>query len=153
MAQSRYLRTIWLVVAVAAAVLSVLLLTRTPIAKVGARPHASNASNTYVLCLNKAGSAYKPKVRPRHCAIYGRNGSFAGGVNLKKIRWHNWGHRRARAKAIECGFHLPCEHIRARVRVRRLRERCGREVYTRLKARTKYGSSRVDRPGCSGPAH
>jgi hypothetical protein len=77
---------------------------------------------------------------------------LAGGVNLRKIRWHNWGHRRARAKAIECGFHLPCADIRATVRVYRLRERCGREVYTRLKAQTKYGSSKPHPPACSGSA-
>jgi len=116
----------------------------------GAQP--TDKTNRYILCLNKQGTAYVPKVKPHRCAIYGRHGSFAGGVNLKQIHWHNWGHGRARAKAIECGFHLPCEHIRAHVRVRRLRGRCRRKVYPRLEAHTKFGTSRPRPPGCPGPA-
>ena len=107
---------------------------------------ATGRANTYILCLNKRSSSYVPKVKPHHCAIFGVEGRSKG-VELTKIHWHNWGHRRARAKAIECGFHLPCRHIRAHVRVRRLRVRCGREVYSRLREHTKFGSARPRPPG------
>jgi hypothetical protein len=71
---------------------------------------------------------------------------------LKKLKWRDWGHEHANAKGIECGFHLPCEDIKAKVRAWRPRERCGKRVYTRLEATTRFGHSRADVQGCPGPA-
>jgi hypothetical protein len=84
--------------------------------------------------------------------IYGRGGISAGGVFLKKLKWRDWGHARAKAKGIECGFRLPCQNIKAKVRAWRPRERCGKRVYTRLEATTRFGHSRADVQGCPGPA-
>lgn len=111
----------------------------------------SVAGSTAILCANSDGSEYRRKERPRKCAIFGRNGIFAGGVNLKKIRWKGWGQKRARAKAIECGFHLPCADIRARVRASKPRTRCGHRVYTRIKVRTRFGRATPRPAGCPGP--
>lgn len=111
---------------------------------------ATGRANTYILCMNKRSSSYVPKVKPHRCAIFGVEGGPRG-VDLKKIHWHNWGHRRAWAKAIECGFRLPCQHIRAHVRVRRLRVRCRRTVYSRLREHTKFGSHHPRPQGCPGP--
>lgn len=105
---------------------------------------------TYLICLNRDGSRYRRKEQPKQCAIHGKGGVFAGGVNLKKLNWRGWGSSRAKATGIECGFRLPCQKIKAKVRVWRPRERCGKRVYTRFKARTKYGSSRADVHGCPG---
>jgi hypothetical protein len=117
-------------------------------------PAAGRAAKaeTHLLCLNGDGiSEYRRKDRPKQCTIFGQGGIFAGGVNLKKLKWRGWGHKRARANGIECGFHLPCQNIKAKVRVWRPRERCGKRVYTRLRARTRYGHSRADVQGCPGP--
>jgi hypothetical protein len=109
-------------------------------------------AETQLLCLNGDGSEYRRKDRPKQCAIYGKGGISAGGVNLKKLKWRNWGNARAKAKGIECGFHLPCADINAKVKAWRPRERCGKRVYTRLVATTRFGHSRADVQGCPGPA-
>src|ERR687887_1000968 len=79
------------------------------------------AKHTNILCLNKAGTEYVVKYRPRTCAHFGPGGVFAGGVNLKRIRWRAWNRPSVRGRARECGFHLPCENIRVRVRAYRRR--------------------------------
>ena len=107
---------------------------------------------THLVCLNGDGTEYRRKEQPKQCAILGQGGIFAGGVNLEKLRWRDWGHKRAEATGIECGFHLPCENIKAKVRAWRPRERCGKRVYTRLEATTHFGHSRADVQGCPGPA-
>lgn len=106
-----------------------------------------------ILCGNDDGSEYRPKERPKQCVIFGPNGIFAGGINLKKIHWESWGGGRAKGSGIECGFHLPCADIQAEVTARRPRERCGRVVYTRIKAETRYGKATPRPPGCPGPAY
>jgi hypothetical protein len=115
-------------------------------------PPAPAKAETHLVCLNGDGSEYRRKDRPKQRAIYGRGGIFAGGVNLKKLKWRSWGHARAKAKGIECGFHLPCADITAKVRAWRPRERYGKRVYTRLKATTRFGHSRANAQGCPGPA-
>jgi hypothetical protein len=136
------------VIAVLMAALVALMGTPT-MAAVG---HTAAKAKTHLLCLNGDGSEYRRKERPKQCAIYGQGGIFAGGVNLKKLKWKAWGHKRAKAKGIECGFHLPCADIKAKVRAWRPRERCGHRVYTRLKATTRFGHSCADVQGCPGPA-
>jgi hypothetical protein len=105
----------------------------------------------YIACLNDSGARYVLKQKPSRCARYGPTGADAGGVNLRRIHWRGWGGRQAGARAIEGGFHLPLEHIRAHVRVFRIR-RCGEaRVYTRLIATSRFGTSRTPR-ACPGPA-
>ena len=112
---------------------------------------AAGAAPTKLLCATRDGTRYKRKARPRQCTIFGPGGSFGGGVNLRKLRWHGWGHSRARARGIEIGFHRPPQHIRVRVQAWRPRMRCGHRVYTRFKARSRFGTSRPRPHGCPGP--
>jgi hypothetical protein len=104
-------------------------------------------------CLDKSGARYVKKVSPRRCAAYGPAGDFARGVNLKRIKWRKWGGRSAKGRAIECGFHLPCSRIRAKVKAFRPRRACGGgRTYTRLRVRTRHGRTVVRLPRCRRPA-
>jgi hypothetical protein len=106
--------------------------------------------NTHIYCLSKDGSEYVRRYRPHHCAAYSkpRGGSFGGGVNLKHLHWRSWGGGIARARGIECGFHLPCAHIKARIKASVKRQGCGGDVYTRIRAKTKFGTSNPRLPRC-----
>jgi hypothetical protein len=105
----------------------------------------------YISCANHAGTRYHRRYRPGRCLHFGPNGSFAGGMNLKQIHWRSWNRRLARGSAIECGFHLPCAGIPVSIRAYRPRTRCQRVVYTRLRATSSFGTTRVRLTGCSGP--
>jgi endonuclease YncB( thermonuclease family) len=110
-----------------------------------------SASRTY--CLNDAGDRYIEKASPENCAAYGPGGTFAGGVNLKNLRWRSWGGSSAKARGKECGFHLPCADFRARVRAYRARANCtGGKAFTRLRAKTRFGRSVVRLPRCRSAA-
>jgi hypothetical protein len=111
---------------------------------------ASAGRDTFIYCLSKDGSEYVRKHRPHHCAAYNKphGGSFGGGVNLKHLHWRSWGGRVVRARGIECGFHLPCADIKARVKASSKRRGCGGHVYTRIRAKTKYGTSKPRLPRC-----
>lgn len=102
----------------------------------------------YVSCANRNGTAYLRRYRPRNCAYFGRNGSFGGGVFLRSIRWSHWNRRVASGRGIECGFHLPCENIPARIKAYRPRTACGRVVYTRLRVSTRFGTVRLRPSRC-----
>ena len=104
---------------------------------------AGAAARTYLFCADKKGNLYIPKRKPGACAVFGPGGTFGGGVNLKKIKWSKYTGSEARGTAIECGFHLPCSNIPATVRAYRVRVSHGRHLYTRLRARTKYGTAVV----------
>jgi hypothetical protein len=118
-----------------------------------ALPEASFAAKrTHILCLNKAGSTYVVKYRPGSCAVFGPGGTFGGGVNLKHIHWKRWNRPSVTGRARECGFHLPCENVRVRVRAYRRRHACGRVVFTRLKAVSKFGTTVVRLRRCPGAA-
>lgn len=106
---------------------------------------------TQILCGNGDGSAYRPKEKPRQCVVFGPGGGFAGGINLKKIHWASWGGKKAKGTMIECGFHLPCEDIEGKVRASKPEEHCGRVVYTKIKATTRYGKATPPLPVCPGP--
>jgi hypothetical protein len=110
------------------------------------------AKHTNILCLNSAGTKYVVKYRPRSCAHLGPHGAFAGGVNLKRIRWRSWNEPSVRGRARECGFHLPCENTRVRIRAYRRRHACGRVVFTRLKAVSTFGTTVVRLKRCPGAA-
>jgi len=106
------------------------------------------AKHTNVLCLNGAGSAYVVRYRPGNCAVYGPGGSFGGGVNLRRIHWRSWDEPSVRGRARDCGFHLPCADIAVRIRAYRRRHACGRVVFTRLKATSRFGTTIVRLPRC-----
>jgi len=110
------------------------------------------AKHTNILCLNKAGTKYVVKYRPGSCAHFGPGGAFAGGVNLKHIHWRSWNRPSVTGRAKECGFHLPCENTKVRIRAYRRRRACGRIVFTRLKARSSFGTTVVRLKRCPGPA-
>jgi hypothetical protein len=118
----------------------------------GSATPRTKAEDVSIICLNKAGSRYKRKVEPLHCAHYGRGGSFGGGVNLKRLEWRSWGGRLARGSGTECGFQLPCSEIDAKVTVYRKRRACGHRVYTRLKSVSGFGRTIVRLKRCPGPA-
>jgi hypothetical protein len=111
---------------------------------------SSAAAAVRILCLNKAGSAYVKRAHPSKCAAFGPGGSFGGGVNLRGLKWHAWGHSTARASGIEGGFHLPLEHTPVKVKAYRIVSgSCGR-VYSRLRATSKHGSTTVKLKLCPG---
>jgi hypothetical protein len=110
------------------------------------------AKHTNILCLDKAGAKYVVRYRPRTCAHFGPGGAFAGGVFLKHIRWHSWNRSSVTGRARECGFHLPCENVKVKIRAYRRRHACGRIVYTRLKARSTFGTTVVRLKRCPGAA-
>jgi len=107
----------------------------------------------FMSCTDRAGLNYFRRYRPRSCIHFGNNGSFAGGFYLARLHWRGWNRRTARATGIERGFHLPFLSIPARVKVYRVRLRCGKAVYTRAKATTRFGTSRVRLEGCPGPTY
>jgi hypothetical protein len=107
---------------------------------------------TYLPCLNKAGSKYRPRAEPKRCAHFGRGGASAGGVNLRELVWQNWGEALVTATGIECGFHIPCATTAVQVQAFRVRKACGRRVYTRLKAVSEFGKTLVKTKACLGPA-
>lgn len=133
-----------------------LLLSVSAVATLGlallAGPTASAEARTHIMCLNNAGSRYVAEYRPEKCAHYGNNGSFGGGVFLKSMEWENWGDSRAQGEGKDCGFHVPCADVHVDVVLRREREACGRRVYTRLKATSQHGTTRIRLERCPGPA-
>jgi len=118
----------------------------------GGTPAQSKAEGVSIMCLNKAGTRYKRKVEPVHCAHFGPGGAFAGGVNLKRLDWRTWGGPRAKGTGRERGFHLPCAAKRAKARAYRIRTACGQRVYTRLKSVSGYGTTVVKLKRCPGPS-
>ena len=96
---------------------------------------------TYMFCGNKKGDLYVRKHKPGECVVFGRGGTSAGGVNLKRIKWSKYSGTEARGTALECGFQLPCSKIPVTVRAYRVRVAHGKHLYTRLRAHSKYGTT------------
>ena len=113
-----------------------------------AAPAAAAAKPKRLNCVNKSGTKYVFKRRPASCAVFGPGGSFGGGVDLKRLEWKGWGTKTARATGVECGFRLACSDVAVTVRAYRLRTCGSRRVYTRLKAKSKFGTSTVAVPRC-----
>jgi hypothetical protein len=139
-------------VALALAVLMWLGPLSTEARETGERVTPISPTLTFLPCLNKAGSKYRPKTEPHRCAHFGRGGAFAGGVNLENLVWQNWGEALATGTGVECGFHLPCAKIAVQVQAFRVRKACGRRIYTRLKAVSEFGKTLVKTRACVGPA-
>jgi hypothetical protein len=79
--------------------------------------------------------------------------SFADGVNLKNLRWQHRGKSTATATGSELGFHLPASNIRVTVTAYRLRgDECGNgiRIYTRLRVKSRYGTTVVKVQPCCG---
>ena len=102
-------------------------------------------------CANKSGTEYKARVAPKRCAHFGPNGEFAGGVNLQRLVWQGWGQPKVHGAGVECGFDADCANTPATVLAFRIRNRCGRPVYTRLRARTGTETKTIKTRGCLGP--
>jgi hypothetical protein len=105
-----------------------------------------------VPCLNKSGSLYKGRISPKQCAHFGPGGTFALGVDLERLVWDDWGKSKVQGAGVECSFDAECSAIPVSVFAFRIRERCGRPVYTRLSARSSFGRTVVRTQGCIGPA-
>lgn len=103
---------------------------------------------TEIRCLDDSGRSHVRKSQPRHCALFGPGGAFAGGVNLAQLNWKGWGKSRATAKGIEKGFHLPASHIQVDV-VAFERVRCGDVFrYAKLRATSRHGTTTATAPTC-----
>lgn len=102
----------------------------------------------YLLCLpNKTSERREVREKPRRCTTLGPRNGFSDSVNLVKVRWRGWGRRVARGRGIERGFKLPLTRIRVRLTAYRRRHVCGGDyLYTRLKARSRYGVTVVKLP-------
>lgn len=103
-------------------------------------------------CINKGGTSYVFKKRPKTCGVFGPGGTFGGGVDLRQLKWKGWGTRTARATGIECGFRQDCTAVAVKVRAFRLRTCGGKRVYTRLRATSKFGTTTAPAPRCPGPS-
>ena len=101
-------------------------------------------------CADKSGTVYKARVSPKRCAHFGPSGEFAGGVNLRRLVWQEWGESKAHGAGLECGFDAGCANLPATVLAYRIRNRCGRPVYTRLRARTGTETTTIKTSGCLG---
>jgi hypothetical protein len=107
---------------------------------------------SYLLCLPSIRARDRElRERPRSCNTLGRGDALAFAVNLVRLRWRGWGRPVARARGIERGFHLPLARIPVRVKVYRRRPVCGGDLlYTRLRATSRYGTSRIRLPARCG---
>lgn len=112
-------------------------------------PVAHAAASTRILCVNLNGSRYVRRNAPSRCASFGPGEAFAGGVDLKGIRWSGWGTSRARGRGIECGFRADCHDIKVSIVADRPRRGCGGvRVYTRLRATSTHGTATVRLKTC-----
>ena len=117
-------------------------------------PTSSASARTKMYCVvtDQDSGRYAAKSRPRACAVFGPGDAFAGGVNLTKLRWRNWGASTAHATGVSLGFRADPVRLRATVKLTGLRNgRCGR-TYGQLRATTKHGSWVVPLTRCPRPA-
>jgi hypothetical protein len=111
---------------------------------------SAGAGQARLPCLNGKGTKYVARVEPERCTHFGPGGAFAGGVDLLGLQWSDWGAKIATATGTECGFHVPCDNIAVTVEAFRKRARCGRRIYTRLRATSQFGSTLVKTKACLG---
>jgi hypothetical protein len=103
MAEARYLRVIWMIAAIAAGVLVILLLARSaPVAQArhGTDTSARGQNHTKVVCLDENTFKHEYKFRPHHCIFHKRHSPNAEAffVRTKHDRWKVWRHRHARGR-------------------------------------------------------
>ena len=99
MAEPRNLRTIWLIVALGAGLMALLLLGRAAPTS-HASSVAKSAGKTKVVCLDDSSFEHKAKFRPHHCIFHKRGAPNAEAffVRTKHDHWKVWRHRRARGR-------------------------------------------------------
>jgi hypothetical protein len=107
------------------------------------------AAQAFVRCA-RSPSGTQLRSRPAACTIFGRDGSFAGGVNLARLRWVSWGGAIAVATGIEQGFHLPLEHVKVSVTLSGLVSCGGKRLYTRAQVASEHGTTVSHPSGCPG---
>jgi hypothetical protein len=105
---------------------------------------------TIILCANRTATERLPRVAPSRCDTLGPRQSFSEGSNLARLRWSGWGHAVASATGVELGYHLPFQHVQVHVRAYALRRQCGEfdNLYTKLRIRSRYGTTVVSFPVC-----
>jgi hypothetical protein len=92
-------------------------------------------------CANAQGTSYRFLTRPGGCTQFGN--SNARSVNLRDLRWRQWGGASATATGFERGFHRPFSRIPVGV-IAFGRRSCGsRQVYTGLRASSRFGTTTV----------
>ena len=134
MAHPRYLRVIWVLVAVATGVLVILLLARTaPLAR-GTGALATKAGrHTKVVCLHENTFKREYKFRPHHCIFHERQSPNAEAffVRTSHNRWKAWRSRHARGK----GKHQPSMGGLTPVRIKLFHPvtRCGHRVFSKAR--------------------
>jgi len=132
--------------------LSLALLLCLALTVAGVPSAAAAAKPKRITCVNKGGSDYLLKRKPGRCTVFGSGGTFGGGVDLRGLKWTDWGKKAARATGIECGFRQDCVNIPVKVKAFRLRTCGGKRVYTRLRASSTFGTTTAPAPRCPGPA-
>jgi hypothetical protein len=119
--------------------------------RVGEDLHACRKAKTYVLCRVQDEDTRVPREKPKTCTTLGPRDSFAEALNLASLSWKNWGKSEATAHGIERGFHLPLQHVKVTVRAYRKRlGDCGDYIYTRVRARSKFGQTVAKLPARCG---
>lgn len=114
---------------------------------VGTDLNVCRKGKTFLLCLPHGESRRVGRSKPSNCVTLGPSDALCCAANLVELHWKRWGKSYARASGYERGFHLPLQHIRAKVTVYRRRVAdCGDYAYTRLKAHTRYGTLRQKLP-------
>ena len=135
------------VLATAALALAMLIWLR-PLTSEAASP-ADSKREPILPCLSKSGDSYKPRTEPKRCAHF----KLGAGVDLHRLAWDDdWGEPKAHGAGFECGFEGDCRVLPATVLAYRIRTRCGRPVYTRLRARTSLGTELIKTRACLGAA-
>lgn len=83
--------------------------------------------------------------RPRRCDVEAPSQSYGLVVNLRKLKWSNWGSAVATARGTEAGRGI-------KIRAWRLRKMCGdidgNRAYTRLRTTSTRGIVTMRRPPC-----
>ena len=131
MAQSRHLRTTWLIATIAAGALGILLLAPTAPVAQGSRANARD--HTKVVCLDENTFNREYKFRPHHCIFHKRHSPDAEAffVRTSHDRWKHWRKRRARGVGKAQGSMGPPTQVR--IKLYRARPRCGHRVFTRAR--------------------
>ena len=84
-------------------------------------------------------------VKPKICIVFNPTGTFAGSLDLHKLRWTKWTASGGVGTGVECGFRATCQNTQVRVTVSGLKHiHCIRNDYRsffRIKATSASGST------------
>ena len=136
----------------AATLAAAILIWLGPVSSEATSPILAGGEKVILPCVNKAGTKYRARVAPKTCSHFGPKGALAGGVDLHKLVWDGWGDGKIHGAGNECDFDADCAPVPVSVFAYRIRKRCGRLVYTRLSARSSFGTAVVKTRGCLGKA-